>query len=92
MPTRNISLTVQQDRFLERMVSSGTYQSASEAVRDAVRLLQERRRAEAAKLRALRRHIQTGLDDLVSGDFVELDVADLDHYLSTLTEPTPTAD
>jgi hypothetical protein len=39
-PTRNISLTAEQDAFVEQMVRSGPYQNASEAVRDAIRGLQ----------------------------------------------------
>ena len=37
MPTRNVNLTDEQDAFVERMVKSGKYQNASEAMRDAVR-------------------------------------------------------
>ena len=39
MPTRNISLTSEQDAFIEKAVKSGEYQNASEAVRDALRAL-----------------------------------------------------
>ena len=34
MPTRNISLTAEQDAFIESIVKAGEYQDASEAVRD----------------------------------------------------------
>jgi len=34
MPTRNISLTAEQDAFVEKLVNAGEYQNASEAVRD----------------------------------------------------------
>ena len=34
MPTRNISLTAEQDAFIEKAVKSGEYQNASEAVRE----------------------------------------------------------
>lgn len=37
MPTRNISLTPEQDAFIQGGVRSGEYQNASEAVRDALR-------------------------------------------------------
>jgi putative addiction module CopG family antidote len=47
MPTRNISLTPEQDAFIEEAVKSGEYQNASEAVRDALRALQQRRREDA---------------------------------------------
>ncbi|MBM3651163.1 MAG: type II toxin-antitoxin system ParD family antitoxin, partial [Alphaproteobacteria bacterium] len=42
MPTRNVNLTDDQDAFVEKMVKAGKYQNASEAVRDAVRGLQQR--------------------------------------------------
>jgi antitoxin ParD1/3/4 len=84
MPTRNISLTPEQDDFVERVVKSGEYQNASEAVRDAIRVLQQRRREDALKLKALRMQIKAGADDLKRGDFVEIDEAELDTYLAQL--------
>ena len=81
MPTRNISLTLEQDAFVEKVVESGEYQNASEAVRDALRALQQRRREDDLKLRALRAQLQAGTEALDRGDFVELDAADLERYL-----------
>jgi len=46
MPTRNISLTDEQDALVEKVVKAGEYQNASEAVRDALRVLQQRRRED----------------------------------------------
>ena len=80
-PTRNISLTPEQDAFVERVVKSGEYQNASEAVRDALRVLQQRRREDALKLKALRMHIKAGVEALESGQFIEIDEADLERYL-----------
>ena len=34
MPTRNISLTREQDEFVDEIVKAGEYQNASEAVND----------------------------------------------------------
>jgi antitoxin ParD1/3/4 len=85
--TRNISLTAEQDAFIERIVRAGEYQNASEAVRDALRMLQHRRREDALKLKALRAHIKAGIDDLDRGDFVEVDDAELDSFLEGLTDP-----
>lgn len=85
MPTRNISLTPEQDAFVETVVKSGEYQNASEAVRDAIRVLQQRRREDVLKLEALRIHIKAGIDALDRGDFIEVDEADLDDYLEGLT-------
>ena len=87
MPTRNISLTVEQDEFVEKVVKSGEYQNASEAVRDALRALQQRRREDALKLKALRAQIRAGADALERGDFVEVSDADLESYLDKLTPP-----
>jgi antitoxin ParD1/3/4 len=45
MPRRisqSISLTPELDRFVQALVASGRYQTASEVVRDGLRLLQDR--------------------------------------------------
>lgn len=81
MPTRNINLTAEQDSFVEQVVKSGEYQSASEAIRDALRVLQQRRREDALKLKALRAQIKAGTDALERGDVIDIDEAGLDDYL-----------
>ena len=58
----NISLTEQLEKFVSEQVQSGAYQSASEVVRDGLRLLAERRKVEELKLTALRAAIREGLD------------------------------
>ncbi len=85
MPTRNVSLTAAQDAFVERVVKAGEYQNASEAIRAAIRVLQQKRREDALKLRALRAQIKAGLDALERGDFTEVAAADLDDYLERLS-------
>lgn len=85
MPTRYISLTDEQDAFVEKMVTAGEYQSASEVVHDALRTLQQRRRKDALKLKVLRAKIKAGVDALDRGDFVEVDDAKLDGFLEELT-------
>ncbi len=84
MPTRNINLTPEQDEFVESVVRAGEYQSASEAIRDALRALQQRRREDALKLDALGTLIQAGATALDRGDFAEIDDADLQRYLEAL--------
>lgn len=85
MPTRNINLTAEQDAFVQEVVEAGEYQNASEAVRDALRVLQQRRREEALRLRVLRAQIKAGTDALDRGDFTEVDEDDLDGYFKRLT-------
>jgi antitoxin ParD1/3/4 len=87
MPTRNVSLTTQQNAFVEKVVKSGEYRNASEAIGDALRVLQQRRREDALKLRALRMQIKAGADALERGDFTEVANADLDEFLEKLTSP-----
>jgi antitoxin ParD1/3/4 len=89
MPTRNISLTAEQDAFVEQVVEAGEYQNASEAIRDALRVLQQRRREDRLRLRALRAQIKAGTDAIDRGDFAEVDDADLESYLERLTTAPP---
>jgi antitoxin ParD1/3/4 len=65
MPTRNINLTPELDRFVATKIKSGRYEDASEVVRAGLRTLkrQEKEREEqehAAKLAALRSAIDEG--------------------------------
>lgn len=85
MPTRNISLTEEQDEFVQEIVESGEYQNASEAVRDALRVLQQRRREDALKLKMLRLQIKVGAEALERGEFIEIKDSDLEDYLNGLT-------
>ena len=82
MPTRNVNLTVEQDRFVEDVVSAGEYQNASEAIRDALRVLQQRRNEDALRLEALRTQIRAGVDALDRGAFIEINDTDLDAWLA----------
>jgi antitoxin ParD1/3/4 len=70
----NINLTPQLEELVRQKVESGLYSSASEVVREALRLMEERDQFRAAKLSQLRQAIQDGLD---SGPAVELDGEDL---------------
>jgi antitoxin ParD1/3/4 len=89
MPTRNVSLTLEQDAFIAKVVEAGEYQNASEAIRDALRALQQRRREDALRLTALRAEIERGIRDLDRGAFVEIDDAELDRYFAHLTPRPP---
>jgi antitoxin ParD1/3/4 len=57
----NINLTPQLEEMIRQKVDSGMYNSASEVVRDALRLMDEKDRLRAAKLDQLRQEIQEGL-------------------------------
>lgn len=58
----NVNLTPQLEDLVRSKVNSGLYTSASEVVREALRLLEEQDRLRQAKLDELRREIRRGLD------------------------------
>lgn len=60
MPTRNVHLTKELDRFVLAKVASGRYESASEVVRAALRTLEREEQRYEAKLTALRSAIDEG--------------------------------
>ncbi len=64
----NISLTPELERWVAAKVEDGRYKSASEVVREGLRLLQEREEEHAARLEALRREIQIGANELERGE------------------------
>lgn len=69
----NISLTRELDEFVANKVASGRYTSASEVVREALRLLEEHDRARTARLEEFNRELQRRLDSADRGDFVTAD-------------------
>lgn len=87
MPTRNISLTREQDDFVDEIVKAGEYQNASEAVRDAIRALQQRRKQDELKLELLRAQIELGVSALGRGDATDIDEGEIDSYLTALSAP-----
>jgi antitoxin ParD1/3/4 len=60
MPTRNVNLTDELDRFVVAKVESGRYENASEVVRAALRTLEREEQRHEAKLAALRAAIDAG--------------------------------
>lgn len=77
MPTMNVSLSAEFVEFVEGEVQSGEYGTASEVVRDALRLLRRERAAQEEKLAVLRREIALGVEQARSGRFSKRTVADI---------------
>lgn len=71
MPTMNVSLTDEMVKFVEKQIAGGDYVSASEVVRDALRVLKHDREMEAEELRILREEVQIGIDAADRGEFSE---------------------
>ena len=60
MPTRNVNLTVELDRFVHSRIKSGRYDNASEVVRAALRTLEREEQEYEAKMAVLRKAIDDG--------------------------------
>lgn len=58
----NVSLAPELEKFVNERVESGLYRSASEVVREALRLLAEKEEERQAKLEALRGLIEESLE------------------------------
>ncbi len=58
----NVSLTPELEQFVQEKVSSGLYYSASEVIREGLRLLKEREQFHQIRSSELRQDIQAGLD------------------------------
>ena len=80
--TVNISLTPELDAFLQSRVRSGRYQTTSEVVREALRLLERQEKERKAGLQQLRTKLARGAaqaerGELVDGDEVFAELRDL---------------
>jgi antitoxin ParD1/3/4 len=67
----NVSLTPELENLIHSKVNSGMYNTASEVVREGLRLIQERDEIREKKLAVLRSDIQLGIDDLEAGRTVD---------------------
>jgi antitoxin ParD1/3/4 len=67
MVTRNVVLTDTQSDLIDRLVASGRYQNASEALRAGLRLLER----EEAEMGELRTRLATGIAEARQGELAE---------------------
>ena len=63
----NVSLTADLEKFVQKKVASGLYTSASEVIREGLRLLAEREQYKEARLLELRREVAKGLAQAQAG-------------------------
>lgn len=69
----NISLTPQLEKLVQKKVVSGLYNSASEVIREALRLLEENDRIRELRLKELQREILAGVEQLDRGKSTNFD-------------------
>lgn len=75
MATMNISLTPHLEKIVHDRVKSGRYASASEVIREALRLLDARDRSQDPDLAQLRADVSAGLEQLDAGKSRPFDAA-----------------
>jgi antitoxin ParD1/3/4 len=63
----NISLTKELENYVSQKLESGMYHSASEVIRDGLRLMKERDELHQSKLAELRKEIAIGVDQADRG-------------------------
>ena len=87
MPTRNVVLTDHQTELVERLVSSGRYQNASEVLREGLRLIEDREVEDKARLNALRTAARIGIADIAAGRFRSFETpASLARHLGAIAD------
>jgi antitoxin ParD1/3/4 len=87
MPTKNVVLTDYQAELVERLVSSGRYQNASEVLREGLRLVEDQEAEGKARVKALRDAARVGIADIEAGRYRTFDSpAELNRHLDTLRD------
>ena len=67
----NISLTPELERFVHEKVQTGRYNSASEVIREALRVLHEREQIREIHIEELRKKIAKGVASLDRGEGID---------------------
>ncbi|MGA2035054.1 MAG: type II toxin-antitoxin system ParD family antitoxin [Thermoguttaceae bacterium] len=73
MPTRNVNLTDYYDQFVDELVTSGRFSSASEVMRAGLRLLEQQAHEDEEKLKLLRSLASEAFDELDRGRGTAID-------------------
>ncbi len=71
----HVSLTPTLEKMIQEKVDSGLYNSASEVIREALRILYEREQYQQRRIAELRKEIQIGLDDVEAGRVIDGETA-----------------
>jgi antitoxin ParD1/3/4 len=85
----NVHLTPELEQLVQTKVKSGRYNSASEVVREALRLLEERDQLTELRKEAMRQQIDEGWNALRRGEGIDGGrfFAELERKEQALTEP-----
>jgi len=75
--TLNVSLPIELETRVREHVASGLYGSASEVIREALRLFEAYQSVRTSSLLALKTDIAKGLADVHAGRVAEMDMASI---------------
>jgi antitoxin ParD1/3/4 len=84
MPTLNVVLSERQHDLVEALVQSGRYQNASEVLREGLRLIEQRERLEAARLKMLQDAADKGWADIAAGRYTDVADDQLEDFIGQL--------
>ena len=68
----NVSLTPELEKLVNEQVKSGLYNSASEVIRESLRLFKEREMLKEIQRSELRREIMLGVEQIKNGEYTEI--------------------
>lgn len=72
----NITLTPELEALIKKKIESGDYNSASEVVRDALKLLKEQDQLKELRREEIRREVMKGVEQIRNGEFTVYSSAD----------------
>lgn len=72
----NITLTPEFEALIQKKIDSGDYHSASEVVRDALKLLKEQDQLKELRREEIRREVMKGVEQIRNGEFTTYNSAE----------------
>lgn len=72
----NVSLTPELENLVQEKVKSGNYNSASEVIREALRLLKEQDQLREIRREEVRREVMKGVEQIKNGEFTTYNSAE----------------
>ena len=88
----NVSLPPELEKRVRQHVESGLYSSASEVIREALRLFEAYQGVQSASLDSLRADIAQGITDIEAGRVREISIPDLKQRGRALLAASKAAD
>ncbi len=72
----NVSLTPELENLVQEKVKSGNYNSASEVIREALRLLKEQDQLREIRREGVRREVMKGVEQIQNGQYTTISSAE----------------